>query len=68
MFHLSFRYFENHLLDFYEDHNETEENIKQKIIDILSHFAHLSAYLSGNATVNFRNQMGLELTRKEQSN
>lgn len=44
-------------LDFYTNFNETAENIKQKIVDILSKYkldiAHLSAYLADSASVNF---------------
>nr|KAF6444299.1 hypothetical protein HJG59_008591 [Molossus molossus] len=54
VFPLALRYFDlkngvsNRLLDFYDEFNETSENIKQTIVDILSKykldFAHLSAY------------------------
>ncbi|XP_058409245.1 uncharacterized protein LOC131412973 [Diceros bicornis minor] len=63
VFPLALRYFDlkngvsNRLLDFYEDFNETSENIKQKIMDMLSKykldFAHLSAYSADSADVNF---------------
>ena len=63
MFPLALRYLDlkngvsNCLLDFYEDFNETSENTKQKIVDILSKykldFAHLSAYSADSADVNF---------------
>lgn len=62
MFPLALRYFDlkngilTHL-DFYEDFNETAEIVKQKIVDILSKYkldlAHLSAFSSGSANVNF---------------
>nr|XP_012606182.1 uncharacterized protein LOC105863530 isoform X1 [Microcebus murinus] len=63
VFPLALRYFDlkngvsNRLLDFYEDFNETSENIKQKIVDILSKykldFSHLSAYSADSADVNY---------------
>lgn len=63
IFPLALRYFDlkngvsDRLLDFYEDCNETPEILKQKIVDILSKYkldlAHLSAYSSDCANVNF---------------
>ena len=69
MFLLAFRYFDlkrrisNHLLDFFEDHNEASKNNTNKRL-LIAIFDLCSAYSVDSANVNFGKQMVLELKIK----